>query len=89
MIIDFRTKKELDVFGLAGESWSNELRTVQSSRHWSRILKQLSTECPDSKVEEWFKETWGIKYIWAYDGNVSGLDIDDSSYTMLLIRFPK
>ena len=71
------------------------------SMHWARILRQLREESPwkecshsleDEKFHAWLKETWIITPITTgsiLPGYISAIDVDDATYTLLLLRFPK
>lgn len=76
------------------------LPTSREAAKWRMILKQLRQEWQKTLPTQteldcfygWLGSEWKIKVI--YDnanmaGYISGIDVDDSSYTMLLIRFSK
>lgn len=69
--------------------------------HWTKILRALREESPwkgighaneDENFHTWLKDTWQITVIKEPSGmfpnHIAGIDIEESSYTMLLIRFP-
>lgn len=97
MRIDFNLDDpERDVFSSYGR-----LHGRSESRHWAKILRQLREESPwkgcghsieDEKFHTWLKDTWQIKVITSggfMPGYISAIDVNDSAYTMLLLRFPK
>jgi len=69
--------------------------------HWAKILRALREESPwkgighANEYEEfhaWLKDTWQITVLNDPSGffpeHIAGIDVEDSAYTMLLIRFP-
>lgn len=70
--------------------------TTPDARHWSQILYNLREECPleiqHGGFYGWLEKEWNCKAIFADDNYTSylkGIEIDEASYTMLLMRFPK
>jgi hypothetical protein len=60
--------------------------------HWRTILRKLQEECPaDRAFYDWAEETWKIKPLKSsiLHNYISGIEVDDTFYTMLLLKFPK
>lgn len=100
MIIDFITENSLtnrdDLTAYYAPStrgslryWSNILRTLREESEW----KGCGHANTDTDFHLWLKETWKITVIISYagltSGYMTGLDVDEESYTMMLLRFPK
>lgn len=72
-------------------------KDLESARYWAIVLRALRKESPftDSQqvgFEEWLEKEWSCKILHTEDNYVThmtGLDISDESYTMLLMRFPR
>lgn len=67
----------------------------QSTYFWSRALQGLRQESGlplfDSRFETWAKEEWDIIFLHEnieYPGHLTGIEVDESTYTMLLLKYP-
>jgi hypothetical protein len=63
---------------------------------WSLILRGLKAESGlelyDDAFEEWVLKEWNIKLLHGnslFPGHLTGMEIDDQTMTMLMLKFPK
>ena len=72
----------------------------QLRAYWSKVLRVLRSEyetnclrpdenCTTKEFHHWLKDTWGVSLLdsVAHYG-IDGVDIEDSSLTLLLLRVP-
>jgi len=62
---------------------------------WSRMLRLLKEESGlqlyDDSFEQWVLDVWGIKFLHEssmYPSHLTGIELDDSTLTMLLLKYP-
>jgi len=89
MRIDFITfESDPDGFFVLGSRWAKILRQLREESPWQGCGNSIE----DDKFYTWLKETWQIKVIMTHNimsGYISAIEVDEASYTMLLLRFPK
>ncbi len=63
---------------------------------WSLILRGLKAESGlelyDDKFEDWVLKEWNIKLLHTnkmYPDHLTGMEVDDQTMTMLMLKFPK
>ena len=59
--------------------------------YWAGILQKLRSEMPATCTDfnKWLEEEWKITQINSDQMNgIEGVEIDDHSFTMLVLRFP-
>lgn len=68
----------------------------ENAPSWSLILRGLKAESGldlyDDKFEEWVLKEWNIKLLHGsqvYPEHLTGMEIDDRTMTMLMLKFPK
>jgi hypothetical protein len=61
---------------------------------WSKILRALKEESGlplyDDAFEEWALAEWRIRFLHEnteFPGHLTGVELDDSTYTMILLKF--
>ena len=97
-------KDEFDIDEIiSGRGWLSRKNESDAS-HWKTILRKLKEEFLedteygaekkyDNYFYAWLEDTWKIKVILTttadFAGYISGIDVDETNYTMLLLRFPR
>lgn len=66
---------------------------ITSAGYWGRALKKLRRESSvnDIAFEGWLKEEWNIKLLKIrseFVNNISGVELDEPTLTLLLLKFP-
>ena len=64
------------------------------ARRWGKLLRALKVESGiplyDDSFEKWALDVWGIRFLHEsteYPGHLTGVELDDATYTMLLLKF--
>ena len=70
----------------AGEGW-------KSVAYWSEVLQAMYKESGsnnDNEFDQWLLDNWKIRLLYTNHiiYNVSGIDIEDASISLLLMRYP-
>jgi hypothetical protein len=82
MIVDFKK-----------DDGSKDLLTAQTTGNaafWGKILTLLYIDSPEHEhhYEKYLADVWGIRYIRdGYSNSIAGLDIDNNTYIMLLLKY--
>ena len=82
-------------FGAGSDEQRWHYPAGRDAYRWSTILTQLRKDCPNCDNDEtfykWLEKEWGCEVLFSEDNyvtHISGIDIYEESYTMLLMRFP-
>ena len=66
---------------------------LTSAGYWGRALKKLRREslATNAAFEDWLEEEWDIKLLKTHEGyldKISGVELDEATLTMLLLKYP-
>lgn len=94
LTIDFSASRIKD----SPSNWKVTPEMIQSTvnlRFWGLLLKRWSAEqnmpANGDRFKTWLKDTWSIALLTdstVYNGGISGLEIDEEYYLMVLLKYP-
>jgi len=94
MRIDFRSSHGMDLDSEFTRCHADQALIGQKAGFWSRVLRELKAESGrnlyDAGFEEWVKDEWTITFLHEnneYPTHITGLDMNDSTFTMVLLKF--